>query len=151
VDEAGADLPAELVEPMRQERIDLERRDRRFAAETVRKRTLPSLPANEIFRRQRPVTRASRPAHRRRHDAVHVRSLDLQYAQDIAIFERAAAEESVIVSADAHFGTLLATRAARRPSIVQFRGPGSRKPDALARTLLANLPQFSEALDSGAS
>lgn len=83
------------------------------------------------------------------HDAVHVRSLGLQHAPDIAIFERAAADDRVIVTADTDFGTLLATRSSRKPSVVQFRGPGSRKPDMLARTLVSNLPQFSEALEGG--
>lgn len=83
------------------------------------------------------------------HDAVHVRSLGLQHAQDIEIFDRAAAADRVLVSADTDFATLLATRSARKPSVIQFRGPGSRKPDALAHTLLANLSQFSEALERG--
>lgn len=83
------------------------------------------------------------------HDAVHVRALNLQHAQDIEIFERAAADDRVVVSADTDFGTLLATRSARKPSVIQFRGPGSRRPEALARTLLSNLPQLSEALENG--
>ena len=32
---------------------------------------------------------------------------------------------------------------------MQFRGEGSRRPDALARTLLANLPQLADSLESG--
>jgi predicted nuclease of predicted toxin-antitoxin system len=83
------------------------------------------------------------------HDAVHVRSLGLQHAQDIDIFDQAAADDRVLVSADTDFGTLLATRSARKPSVIQFRGPGSRKPDALAHTFLSNLSQFSEALERG--
>jgi predicted nuclease of predicted toxin-antitoxin system len=83
------------------------------------------------------------------HDAVHVRALNLQHAQDIEIFERAAADGRVVVSADTDFGTLLATRSARKPSVIQFRGPGSRRPDGLARTLLSNLPQLPEALENG--
>jgi predicted nuclease of predicted toxin-antitoxin system len=66
----------------------------------------------------------------------------LQHADDEVIFERAAAEHRIVVSADADFGTLLVVRSSRQPSVVQFRGEGSRKPDALARTLLANLPQL---------
>ncbi len=53
------------------------------------------------------------------------------------------------MSADTDFGTLLATRSALKPSIIQFRGPGSRRPDVLARSLLPNLSQFSEALERG--
>ena len=83
------------------------------------------------------------------HDAVHVRGLGLQHADDEAIFEYAAAEHRIVVSADADFGTLLAVRASRQPSVIQFRGEGSRKPEALARTLLANLPQLVDALENG--
>jgi predicted nuclease of predicted toxin-antitoxin system len=83
------------------------------------------------------------------HDAVHVRSLALQRARDIDILERAAADDRVVVSADTDFGTLLTTRSAPEPSVIQFRGPGSRKPDALARALLSNLARFSQALESG--
>jgi predicted nuclease of predicted toxin-antitoxin system len=83
------------------------------------------------------------------HDAVHVRALNLQHAQDTEIFEHAAADDRVVVSADTDFGALLATRSARKPSVIQFRGPGSRKADALARTLLSNLPQLSQALENG--
>jgi len=83
------------------------------------------------------------------HDAIHVRSIGLQHADDDAIFDLAAVERRVLVSADADFGTLLAMRSSRQPSVIQFRGEGSRKPDALARTLLANLPQFVDALENG--
>jgi predicted nuclease of predicted toxin-antitoxin system len=83
------------------------------------------------------------------HDAIHVRSIGLQHADDDAIFDLAAVERRVLVSADADFGTLLAMRSSRQPSVIQFRGEGSRKPDALARTLLANLPQLVDALENG--
>jgi predicted nuclease of predicted toxin-antitoxin system len=83
------------------------------------------------------------------HDAIHVRSVGLQHADDDVIFERAATEHRIVVSADADFGTLLALRASRQPSVIQFRGEGSRKPDALARTLLANLPQLVDSLENG--
>ena len=83
------------------------------------------------------------------HDATHVRSIGLQYADDVAIFDHAAAEQRILVSADADFGTLLAAHSSRQPSVIQFRGEGSRKPDALARTVLANLPQLVDALENG--
>ena len=52
------------------------------------------------------------------HDAIHVRELGLQHADDEVIFERAAAEHRIVVSADADFGTLLACvpRDSRRSS-----------------------------------
>ena len=83
------------------------------------------------------------------HDAIHVRSVGLQHADDDAIFDRAAVEGRILVTADADFGTLLAVRSSRQPSVIQFRGEGSRKPDALARTLLANLPQLVDSLENG--
>src|SRR4030095_6013502 len=83
------------------------------------------------------------------HDAIHVRSIGLQHADDDVIFERAALEHRIVVSADADFGTLLAARSSRQPSVIQFRGEGSGRREALPRTLLANLPQLVEALENG--
>ena len=65
------------------------------------------------------------------------------------VFDRAAEEGRVLVSADTDFGALLATRSTRKPSVIQFRGRGSRLPEALARTILSNLSQLAEALESG--
>lgn len=83
------------------------------------------------------------------HDGLHVRSLGLQHARDVDIFDRAASDDRIVVSADTDFGTLLAARPVRKPSVIQFRGPGSRRPEALARVLLANIPQLEDALGSG--
>ena len=83
------------------------------------------------------------------HDAIHVRSIGLQHADDDVIFGRAAVERRILVSADVDFGTLLAVRSSQQPSVIQFRGEGSRRPDALARTLLANLPQLVDSLEIG--
>jgi predicted nuclease of predicted toxin-antitoxin system len=83
------------------------------------------------------------------HDALHVRTIELQRAEDNAIFDRAAAEDRVVVSADTDFGTLLAARNVRKPSVIQFRGPGSRKPDAVSHAILSNLSQLTDALERG--
>ena len=83
------------------------------------------------------------------HDAIHVRSLGLQSAEDVVILDRAAAENRVVISADTDFGTLLAERGSRTPSVIQFRGEGSRAPEVLARVILANLPQVTAALEAG--
>jgi predicted nuclease of predicted toxin-antitoxin system len=85
------------------------------------------------------------------HDAIHVRSIGLQHADDDVIFERAALEHRVVVSADADFGTLLAVRSSRQQSVIQFRGEGSRRPEALARTLLGTYPSSSKPWRTAAS
>jgi predicted nuclease of predicted toxin-antitoxin system len=83
------------------------------------------------------------------HDAVHVRDYAMQAASDDEIFERAQQEARVIVSADTDFATLLATREARFPSVVLFRGR-LRRPEQQAATLLGNLAAIEGDLDGGA-
>ena len=84
------------------------------------------------------------------HDAVHVRDCDLQGATDVVIFTRAANERRVIVSADTDFGTLLVVQRASQPSFILFRGRMSRRPESLAKILLAHLPQLESPLAHGA-
>lgn len=83
------------------------------------------------------------------HDAVHVRAYNLQAAADDLIFARAQQEQRVLVSADTDFGTLLATRQERSPSLVLFRHGTPRQPDDEAATLLSNLEAIEADLTSG--
>jgi predicted nuclease of predicted toxin-antitoxin system len=84
------------------------------------------------------------------HDAVHVRAYNLQAAADELIFARAQQEERVLVSADTDFGTLLATRRERSPSVVLFRHGTQRRPDEQIPILLSNLETIEADLSSGA-
>jgi len=83
------------------------------------------------------------------HEAVHVRDIGLHHAADEDVFERAVAEDVVVVTADTDFGTLLARRSSSKPSLILFRGEGSRKPEALAALMLSNLAQLADALTTG--
>jgi predicted nuclease of predicted toxin-antitoxin system len=73
----------------------------------------------------------------------------MQAASDVEIVSRAEHEQRVIVSADTDFGTLLAARRMRSPSVILFRGGVSRRPEQQAALLLANLPAEREDLERG--
>ena len=83
------------------------------------------------------------------HDAVHVRDLGMQAASDEEIFDRANAEERVVVSADTDFGTLLAARKQTSPSVILFRHGSQHRPADQAVLLKSNLPQIVGALEAG--
>jgi predicted nuclease of predicted toxin-antitoxin system len=85
------------------------------------------------------------------HDAVHVRDYGLQAAADDEIFDRALAEDRVIVSADTDFATLLAARTAGRPSVILFRRSTERRPQQQATLVLDNLPAISADLEAGSA
>ena len=84
------------------------------------------------------------------HDAVHVRELGLQSADDSTIFDRAAREARILISEDTDFGTLLALRESVEPSVILFRHMSDRSAASLIGILLANLSTVEPRLAAGA-
>jgi len=82
-------------------------------------------------------------------DSVHVRDYGIQDSIDDVVFDRAASENRVLVSADTDFGFILAKRISHKPSVILLRGEISRKPEAQARILLANIKMITEDLEKG--
>lgn len=85
------------------------------------------------------------------HEAVHVRDYNLQAADDEVIFDRAAVEERVIVSADTDFGTLLALRQEKRPSVIIFHRNTNRRPEAQIAIILKHLDIINVPLEEGSA
>ncbi|KJU81830.1 hypothetical protein MBAV_005976, partial [Candidatus Magnetobacterium bavaricum] len=65
------------------------------------------------------------------------------------ILAKAVSDDRIIVSADTDFGTLLALRGQRRPSVILFRRSTQRHPDMQLRLLLSNLSAIENSLEEG--
>lgn len=84
------------------------------------------------------------------HDATHVRDYGLQTADDDTIFALAEQENRTVISADTDFGTLLALRGNRSPSVILFRRGSDRRIDRQLALLMTNMPTIAEPLQRGA-
>jgi predicted nuclease of predicted toxin-antitoxin system len=83
------------------------------------------------------------------HDAVHVRTYNLQAAADDVILARALAENRIVVSADTDFGAILANLQASYPSFVLFRDPNLLVASDYAAMLVPALTVLEPELVSG--
>lgn len=84
------------------------------------------------------------------HDAIHVRDVELAQAPDAEIFAFAAVQDRVVLSADTDFGTLLALRGERAPSVVLWRRQSPRRDVEQAAVLLGVLATVESELREGA-
>ena len=82
------------------------------------------------------------------HDAVHLRDIGRQNAEDVEVLTRALDENRVILSTDMDFAQLLAVLELSRPSVVLFRRV-RRGSQARLDTLLANLDAVKQDLETG--
>ena len=83
------------------------------------------------------------------YDATHIRDYGMAAATDEEVFELAAREGRILVSADTDFGALLLMRKDDRPSVILFRGKSQRRPKKQIAVLLDRLPSLAETLVQG--
>ena len=76
------------------------------------------------------------------HDAAHAGECGLDRAPDLAIVERARAEDRVVLTADLDYPRLLALTQARRPGLILFRGGDYSERECVERLtqVLARVP-----------
>ena len=82
------------------------------------------------------------------YDAIHVRDLGMAAASDPDIFELAAQQDRIIISADTDFGALLALRGSAKPSFILFRRTDKR-PSSQLHFLLSHLSKLEQYLIVG--
>lgn len=94
--------------------------------------------------------RVARTLTNRGFDSTHVADVGLLAADDEAIFQRAARDNAVIITADSDFAALLALSRGTKPSVVQLRHLAERSVDEHIALLAANLPSVIDDLERGA-
>lgn len=84
------------------------------------------------------------------HDAVAVREIALQHADDDTILDAALADDRVVIAHDTDFGTLLALRGAVKPSFILIRSADPYTTTQIVELLLSNLSVMADDLLAGA-
>ena len=74
----------------------------------------------------------------------------MQGAEDLAVLALAEAEDRVLLSADADFGTMLTLGTRRKPSVILLRGHFPPSAHEQAELVIGGLSQISEDLENGA-
>lgn len=77
------------------------------------------------------------------HDAYHVRERSLSRSPDSDLFERAVAEDRIIITADLDFCRIIALSGIESPGLILFRG-GSLTDDQMLKLLKTVLERVSE-------
>ena len=83
------------------------------------------------------------------HEAVHVRTLGLERADDRALIDRAVADSSIVITFDLDFGDILALGVLDKPSVIICRLADERA-DSVNRHLTTVLAERHPELESGA-
>ncbi len=86
---------------------------------------------------------------RQGHDAVHVRTLGLQRANDRDLIDLAVSHERIVLAFDLDFGDIIALGVLHKPSVILFRLTDER-PESVNRHLSVVLDERSDDLQSGA-
>ena len=81
-------------------------------------------------------------------DAIHVGDIGMAAASDPEIIDYAIQEDRVIVTLDADFHSLIATRGSAKPTVIRIREEGL-KGDAVAGLILQIARRFSADLEAG--
>jgi hypothetical protein len=68
-----------------------------------------------------------------------VRDMGIQHASDEVIFDHAARERRILISADTDFSAILAARKSPNPSLILFRQSTNRSPNSQLALLRANM------------
>jgi len=84
------------------------------------------------------------------HDAIHTLEVGLERAKDEELLLLAATENRVIVSGDTDFGTLLALRNLRSPSVILFRSRMTLDAEDHVAIILEHLDDLEADLEAGA-